>query len=192
MLLRIFAAWFKFTGWTVKSKMPDGIKKCVICAAPHTSNWDLVYAMAFCHLAGLKIKFTIKNEWMRWPFKSGLESLGAIGIDRGGSSKTRGAMSYTDMMAELFEEQEELMLIIQPEGTRSFADHWKKGFYVTAQKSGVPIALAYLDYEKKTAGVGKVLYPSGDYAKDLREMVDFFKTISPKIPKNFNPNPIVD
>ncbi len=33
--------------------------------------------------------------------------------------------------------------------------------------AGVPIALAYMDYAKKKTGVGKIVYPTGDYEKDM-------------------------
>ena len=34
----------------------------------------------------------------------------------------------------------------------------------------IGVALAYLDYEKKEAGVAKVIYPSGDMKKDMQEI----------------------
>ena len=35
--------YFKISGWKVKGGLPAGLKKCVMIAAPHTSNWDFLY-----------------------------------------------------------------------------------------------------------------------------------------------------
>jgi 1-acyl-sn-glycerol-3-phosphate acyltransferase len=32
-------AFLHFTGWTVEGRLPPGTAKCVLIAAPHTSNW---------------------------------------------------------------------------------------------------------------------------------------------------------
>lgn len=52
--------------------------------------------------------------------------------------------------------------------------------------AGVPIALAYMDYEKKIAGVGKIIYPSGDFEADMREIMAFYQNIHPKYPECFS------
>ncbi|HIF5541956.1 TPA: hypothetical protein ACX3A9_002131 [Vibrio parahaemolyticus] len=62
---------------------------------------------------------------------------------------------------------------------------WKKGFYQVALQAGVPILLGYLDYKNKEAGIGKVLVPTGDLDKDLREVYDFYNEISPKHPERY-------
>jgi hypothetical protein len=49
----------------------------------------------------------------------------------------------------------------------------------------VPILLTYLDYKKREAGVGKIIYPTGDYKADLREILDFYNEISPKYPERY-------
>jgi 1-acyl-sn-glycerol-3-phosphate acyltransferase len=76
-------------------------------------------------------------------------------------------------------------MVIAPEGTRKRVAQWRMGFYHTAVAAGVPITFGYLDYEKKEAGVGGVLYPSGDMAADMRYIADFYKNIKGKFPQNF-------
>ena len=46
--------------------------------------------------------------------------------------------------------------------------------------AGVPIALAYCDFIKKEAGIGKMIYPSGDIDKDMREIMAFYKPLIDK------------
>ena len=43
-------------------------------------------------------------------------------------------------------------IAITPEGTRKAVPDWKKGFYIIAQKAGVPIVLTYIDFAKKEIG----------------------------------------
>jgi len=62
----------------------------------------------------------------------------------------------------------------------------EKGFYHVAAGAKVPIALGYLDYKNKVAGVGKMVYPTGDMNKDMREIVAFYKDIQPKFPEKFS------
>jgi 1-acyl-sn-glycerol-3-phosphate acyltransferase len=89
-------------------------------------------------------------------------------------------------MADLFKTHPRLVMLVTPEGTRSLQTEWKSGFYHVAVTAGVPIALAYLDYTKKEAGVGKIVYPSGDIAKDMKEIMDFYQNIQGKHPENFS------
>ena len=44
MMLRLFAKfYFWVSGWKIEKKPPPDLKKCVLLAAPHTSNFDFVY-----------------------------------------------------------------------------------------------------------------------------------------------------
>jgi len=63
----MFKLLFKMGKFKVTHYLPDNIKKCVIIAAPHTSNWDFIYAMGALKIMKLKLRFTIKKEWMRFP-----------------------------------------------------------------------------------------------------------------------------
>jgi|GEM_PF-4668637 len=54
-----FMAWLglmflKFMGWRVEGEIPD-IKKFVIIAAPHTSNWDFPITLAVAFALKMKI-----------------------------------------------------------------------------------------------------------------------------------------
>lgn len=169
------------------SSMTDDVHNCVMIAAPHTSNWDLVYMMGSFDLLKIRIRFTIKKEWSNKPIISRiLENLGAIWIDRSPKTGSKERISMTEAMVDLFRKNPRLTLVVTPEGTRSKRTEWKTGFYHVAVQAGVPIALGYLDYKKKKAGVGKIVHPSGDMEKDLREIMAFYQQISPCHPKDFS------
>ena len=101
-------------------------------------------------------------------------------VDRGRSS------NMVDQVVEMFNQKDRFSLVITPEGTRKLTPHWKKGFYYIATKANVPIYLAYLNYEKKEGGAGKIFYPTGDYEKDMMEIEGFYKDKIAKFPENFN------
>ena len=45
-----------------------------------------------------------------------------------------------------------------------------------------------MDYRKKEAGIGEIIYPSGDFNKDMLKIQEFYEDISPKIPGFYNKN----
>lgn len=87
---------------------------------------------------------------------------------------------------QIYLEHEVLSVAVTPEGTRALRTEWKTGFWHTAKLAGVPICLGYLDYKKKEAGVGKTIWPSDDLEKDMREIMAFYKTITPCHPELFS------
>jgi 1-acyl-sn-glycerol-3-phosphate acyltransferase len=184
MIKEICSGIFKLTGWKKDDNLPPQIKKCIIIAAPHTSNWDFWYCMATFKMYSLRIRFTVKQEWMRFPFNLLMKPLGAIGIDRTPRGPQNERPGFVAIMTELFNANEELIIVITPEGTRSRNDKWKTGFYHVAKAANVPILLGYVDYKKKVAGIGQTLYVS-DYDYDMKKIMAFYKNIHPKFPEKF-------
>ena len=181
----IYQSILNLTGWKVENHLPPHIKKCIVIAAPHTSNWDFFYAMAFLSILKIKSRFTIKREWMKFPFSIITKPLGGIAIDRRPRHANEPRRSFIDVMAELFEKNKELIIVITPEGTRSKVEKWKTGFYHIALQANVPIALGFVDYQKKITGIGEMLYPT-NYETDMRIIMNFYKTIHGKFPENFS------
>ncbi len=173
-------------GWELDNHWPLDLAQCVMIAAPHTSNWDALYARLALKALGVNVRLTIKDSYMKLPFGPFVRAMGGIGIDR--SPKADGAqrLSMVEVMTSLFKEHAELVMLVTPEGTRAKQEQWKTGFYHVALNAGVPIALAYMDYEKKKTGVGKIVYPTGDYEKDMAEIMQFYAQISPKFPEDFS------
>jgi len=175
---------FKLSGWKVVYTLSPELKKCVMIAAPHTSNWDFFYARLAFFIMGIKLRYMVKKELIRFPFGWILKALGAIPVDR----KKKG--NLVDACIQLFDEHEELVVLIPPEGTRGKVDKWKTGFYHTAVGAKVPIALGYLDFEKKIAGIGSIFWPTGDIHSDFEHLRNFYKNITPAHPGLFDPNTI--
>jgi len=149
-------------GWEIDNHWPLDLAQCVMIAAPHTSNWDALYARLALKALGVNVRITIKDSYMKFPLGPFVRAMGGI------------------------KDHAELVMLVTPEGTRSKQEKWKTGFYHVACNAGVPIALAYMDYEKKKTGVGKIVYPTGDYEKDMAEIMQFYAQISPKFPEDFS------
>jgi 1-acyl-sn-glycerol-3-phosphate acyltransferase len=179
--LKKFAQFIlKLFGWKVTGTFPHQYKKLVILEAPHTANIDYVVGMFCIYAIGVKVNVIIKKEAFFWPIGGLLKKLGGIPIDRTGTT------NKVDAIASLFDKHETLNLGITPEGTRSLATTWRKGYYYIALKAKVPILLAYIDYKKKEGHFGPVFYPSGDYEKDFKKIEDFYRGVHAKHPEKFN------
>ncbi|MBR5083123.1 MAG: 1-acyl-sn-glycerol-3-phosphate acyltransferase [Prevotella sp.] len=175
-----FCNWllYKRMGWTknVTAPHPD---KFIICLAPHTSNWDFILGKLYSGAEGWKINFLMKKEWFFWPLGILFKRMGGIPVWR--DKRT----SLTDNLAETARKSDTFKLTITPEGTRSANPNWKKGFYIIAQKAGIPILLYGVDYERKYIECIHSMMPSGDIEKEMKEIKRYFKDFKGKHPEKF-------
>jgi len=185
MMKRIaqFILWL--SGWKVDPRIPPESQRCVMIAAPHTSNWDFYYVRLAFWVLEIPMKVAIKNDWTKFPFGLLVKPLGGLGIDRSPKA-TNERLSQADAMAAAFEGRERIAMVIAAEGTRRKREKWKMGYYWIAHKAKVPITCGYLDYKNKIAGVGPVvLLPSGEPSDELKPIMDFYKDIQGKYPAQF-------
>ena len=178
--------WLKLAGWTVDYTVPKEANHCVMIAAPHTTNWDFVYTRLAFYVLDIPMKIAIKDFWTKL-FLVGwvIRALGGIGINRSPKKAGEKRRSMVEAMAEIIQQTDNIAMVIAVEGTRKPVKEWRMGFYHTAVQANVPITLGYLDYEKKLAGVGIAVHPTGDVAADMKQIMDFYKNIAPKYPQNF-------
>ena len=162
-VLRVLsAAFLRAAGWTLQGQLPADQPKCVLIAAPHTSNWDLPYTLMVAFALRIDIHWMGKQGLFRWPFGALMRRLGGIAVDRSTSSKLVAASAQA-----LRDAEGSIALVVPPEGTRSKTRQWKTGFYWIAHQAGVPIVMAYMDYPRKLSGLGPVFQPSGDIDADM-------------------------
>ncbi|MDN3690385.1 1-acyl-sn-glycerol-3-phosphate acyltransferase [Cyclobacterium jeungdonense] len=178
-LLARFIFWI--SGWKISGQWPVGLKKAVLIAIPHTSNWDLLYARAAFYLMGVPVRFTIKKEVMVGPLGWLIKALGGISIDRN-RMPGRRKQTYTEAMIQMLKDRDELVIMVTPEGTRKYVPRWKSGFYHIAQGAGVPVVVGFLDYKRKLAGIGPVIVPNGNMNEQIEELKAFGRTITGKYP----------
>ena len=173
-------------GWKLDNHWSLDIDQCVMIAAPHTSNWDALYARLALKALGVNVRLTIKDSYMKFPFGPFVRAMGGIGIDRRPKAPGEPRPSMVQLMTDLFKTHPKLVMLVTPEATRAKQEKWKTGFYHVAVNAGVPIALAYMDYKNKKTGVGKIVYPTGDFEKDMAEIMAFYANINAKFPEKFS------
>lgn len=183
-LKSLFALWFKLAGWKVCKYTPEGAG--VTIAAPHTSNWDFIYALGAAILQDVKIYFSIKKSLCRVPLLGRwLMWLGAIPIDRSskGIGQVQQIKNFVDSQKIHSNNGKRIFFLFTPEGTRSTVKKWKAGFYHIAQECDLPIFLAKVDYLSKETGVFHTFEPTGNKEEDISAIQASYESIQGKYPK---------
>ncbi len=172
LILRIF-------GWKVEITTPD-YPKCLICVAPHTSNWDFILGELAYRSIGRKAGFLMKEQWFRWPLGYIFRSMGGIPVN-----KQRGS-SLTDVIVDKYRNSDKLVLAITPEGTRSRTSNWRHGFLHIARQANVPLLLGAIDYKKKYIEIKTEFTPTSDVESDLAAVKRFYSKFNAKYPEKFS------
>ena len=172
---RILFGWMGFSE-EVTENFP---KKYIIALAPHTSNWDFVVGMLYCHAKGFQCNFLMKKEWFFWPLGPVMRRLGGIPVYR---NRHQG---MTDIAAQKAMEMDTFRLCITPEGTRKPTTEWKKGFYYIALKANLPILLYGLDYEHRKVKCTRTFMPTGNVERDMDEIKASYKDMKGRHPEKF-------
>jgi 1-acyl-sn-glycerol-3-phosphate acyltransferase len=169
-------AVLRLTGWQAEGSAPTE-PKFVLIAAPHTSNWDLLYLLALSFRLGVKVSWLGKDSLFKGPMGFVLRRFGGVPVPRGQRS------GMVESLAEEFGKAESLVIVIPPEATRGYTDHWKSGFYRVAVAAQVPIVCGYLDYERRAGGFGPVVWPTADLASDMAAFRSFYADKQGKYPE---------
>jgi 1-acyl-sn-glycerol-3-phosphate acyltransferase len=170
-ILRLF-------GWKIDIRIPPE-KKYVIVIAPHTSNWDLIIGKLANWANGQKPKVLVKKEAFTFIAGPFIRMWGGIPVDRSNTA------NLVEQIYKLFEESDEFVLGITPEGTRKRNPNWKTGFYRIALRAKVPIYFGYVDYKTRRGGMHDKFMPTGDLEKDMKIIKSYYKDMQGKYPENF-------
>lgn len=164
---RLAKGFLWLTGWTREGEVPAA-RSYVLIAAPHTTNWDLLWFLAHAWAFGVRVSWMGKHTLFRGPMGTVMRWLGGVPVRR---DRAGGMVAQ---MADAFARRPDLVLTVPPEGTRRYVAHWKSGFYQIARAAGVPIVLGYLDYARKCGGLGPALIPTDDLGADMDEIRAFY------------------
>ena len=146
--------YLRLTGWEIVGRPPD-VPKYVAIAYPHTSNWDyFVYRAVIGHF-GLDMRFLMHEGLFVGPLDWVFRRLGGIPV-QGGSK------AIVSKLVTAFHNADELRLAVAPEGTRAAGSTWKTGFWRIADGADVPVAMAFVDGDKKQMGFGPSSKIDGD------------------------------
>ena len=169
------AAYYRLLGWKLLNTFPPEIKKCVVIAAPHTSNWDLPLTLMAAFGWRMHAYWMGKQSIFRFPFGAVMRWLGGIAVDRSKSTNLVSASAQA-----ISASSGPVHLIVPPEGTRGKVRTWKSGFYYIALEAQVPILMAYMDYTKKEVGLSDPFMPSGDFDADMLKIKAFYAGVKGK------------
>lgn len=162
-------------GWKVAGQFPKE-SKLIAAVAPHTSNWDFIIAIALKLALRLKVTFMGKDAIFVWPLGQILRAMGGVPIER------RHRHGVVGQMVEQFNQSEQMLLGLAPEGTRSKTKEWKTGFLTIAKQAKVPVVAISLDFASKTVKVHEPVYITGDIQEELAAFKLNFKGVCAKNP----------
>ena len=163
-------------GWKLKGDFPD-IKKSVIIFAPHTSYWDGFYGKLYFMNTEINYKILSKKEFFKSPLKYFFMLYGSIPVSRN--------KKFINEIACVFEESNNIHIILSPEGQLAKTDHWEKGFYYMAEEAHVPIVVGYIDYKKKEIGIKGVIRDVSNMEETMTKISKLYNSVNAKYPENF-------
>ena len=103
-------------------------KKCVVIAAPHTSNWDFFIGKLYGYIIGLKANYLIKSSFFV-PILSFIRKNGGIPVYRDKN------YNLVEQVVNNINKQSEFVLALSPEGTRSRVKKVENRFLLYCFKS---------------------------------------------------------
>ncbi len=171
--------FLKLAGWKLEGSVTPA-PRCVMIAAPHTSNWDFYYMLLMNWSLGLKVSWMGKAPMFRPPFAGLMRRMGGIPVYRDAGS------GMVEQMKAAFDEADLLRLLIPAEGTRSYRSRWRSGFYHIARHSGVPIVPTFLDYGRKIGRVGPEIEVTGSVGEDMDRIREFYSGVTGRVADSFS------
>lgn len=181
MLSSIARLLLRIGGWTLVGDHPS-VPKAVIIAAPHTSNWDGIWGLIAKVALDIEVHFFGKDTLFWFPLGTLLRGMGGVPLDRANPG------SSVDKAIRGFRRADRYYFAMSPEGTRRNKPYWKTGFYRIAIGAGVPVVLAFFDYDRRRLGVGPTVALCGDPEQDLATIRAFYdEHARPKHPGQMGP-----
>lgn len=157
------ASSYRLTGEPIAQGRPG-----ILIGAPHTSQWDFVFALVVLWHYGISPKVLVKHTFFPGPVGTVMRALGAVPVDRAQPGRL-----VDDLIAEA-RRGTSFALVLTPEGTRSKTDGWKSGFYRIARGTGLPVTPVSIDAPSRTLKVGEARLMTGDVAADMDAFREFF------------------
>ena len=162
-------AIMRLCGWRMVGGFPD-VRRLVLIAAPHSSNWDGLLGFAAKVGMGVNLAILGKDSLFRIPLLGRfLRRQGVIPVDRSASHGVVG------QAVEAIRNADRMWFTIAPEGTRKLVQRWKPGFWHIARNAGVPVVPAYFDYANKVIGIGPPFELSDDMHADIARIQRWYR-----------------
>jgi len=169
----------KIWGWTLVGEDPGKKhKKLIYVVMPHTSNWDFLLGIATKWALPLDIKWLGKHTLFHWSYGWFFKALDGMPVVRNKNLK------LVDRIIETFKSKDELRIVIPAEGTRSYVDKMKTGFFHISQQANVPISFLKINAREKVLYISDVIEMTGDFVRDMAIIDDYFMDGVGFVPEN--------
>jgi len=168
--------FYRVLGWNMYGAPPENLKKFLFVALPHTSNWDFIYAWMATKVLGRNVSFFVKDSFCQGPLNCVCRFVGAVPVNR------RENTNFVDAMAKLIIESDEMVVLIAPEGTRSFSPKIKSGYYYLAKAANLDIIVAGPNYRDKSFMISDPRKVLKSFEEDEQNLIEFCKTQHGKRP----------
>lgn len=170
----------KLFGWKLSCTVPD-FPRCIICVAPHTTNWDFILCKLAYAALGRRAGFLMKSSWFFFPLGLIFKAIGGIPVERK-NKKT----SLSEAIIQKFRTTPNLVIAITPEGTRSRTANWHTGFLHIAFTANVPIVLGVIDGGTKSILLEQVFLATGNADSDLVQIKKYYSQFTAIYPDRFS------
>lgn len=182
LLIPILSRFSRFSGallgWSIEGEFPN-YPKMMLAAAPHTSNWDFLMFLYAILSKRVQPNVMGKHTLFWWPLSAIMRFLGVVPIDR----TQKGGV--VEQGIKYFKSVDKTIILVTPEGTRSYRKEWKSGFYHIAWGAKVPLILCKVNFHTRTIFIGEEFTMTGDYDKDIVGIKEYYKDCVPLKPENF-------
>ena len=158
----------KLLKWQIVGNHHPDVKKKVVIAGPHTSNWDFPLGVMVRSAIEADIKYVGKAALFKPPLGWIMTKLGGIGVDRSRSN------NFVQAVVDQYNKREALSILFAPEGSRSRVEKFKTGFYHVARLANIPILPIVLDYKKKEFKFLPLFYTTENRDKDISDLEQYY------------------
>ena len=148
--------------------LPD-LRKAVVIAAPHSSNWDGIWGLAAKLALGVEARILGKDKLFWWPLSALLRGFGVVPLDRSSPQGTVG------QAVAMIRDNERIWFALAPEGTRKPVKEWKSGFLKIAHGAQVPVLMVYFHYPERVIGIGPLFHTTGDARADMAAVRHWYR-----------------
>ena len=179
-LARIAWRLQRASGWSTILARPVP-SHCVILFCPPTSNWDFVVGLLAKWAIGLHVRWIAKDSLFETPLGPLLRRWGGIPVNR------RQRSGMVARLCDAIAANDEVRVVIAPEGTRSRTEGWRSGFYRLARAARVPLGLAFIDYRRREIGIGAWIELTGDVETDMAAIARFYRDRTARRPRLVGP-----
>jgi len=160
----------KLLGWKLLGELPAA-KKYIIIIGPHTSNWDFFLGILLRSALAANVKFLGKHQLFRFPFGGLFRAMGGMPVVR---SKDN---NLVDQVVAMYQNNQEFVIGLAPEGTRRPIERWRSGFYHIACKANIDIVMIGFDFKTREVRIRQPFTPTNDVDVDLPIILDYFRGI---------------